>query len=137
MSRERNQDDQAGAVEVTRSEEELHVTTQPQEAGQVRARKVADTYHVEEAVARDVEHADVERVAATPTDSGQVETLPDGSISIPLFEEQLVVEKRLVVRERVILRKYRTTQEHVVEADLRRERLEIEADPSISDRVTP
>ena len=31
-------------------------------------------------------------------DSGEVETLPDGSISIPVFEEQLVITKRLVVR---------------------------------------
>ena len=56
-----------------------------------------------------------------------METLPDGSISIPVFEEQLVVTKRLVVRERVIVRKHTVYEEQVVTADLRRERLEVEA----------
>jgi uncharacterized protein (TIGR02271 family) len=64
-----------------------------------------------------------------------VETLPDGSISIPVFEEQLVVEKRLVVRERVVIRKYRETRQERVEADLRRERVEVDADASVRDRV--
>jgi uncharacterized protein (TIGR02271 family) len=97
---------------------------------------VQDPYHVDEIVPRYVEHAEVERADAEPTDSGQVETLADGSISIPIFEEQIVIEKRLVVRERVILRKYRTTEEHRVEADLLRERLEIDASPDIADRVS-
>jgi stress response protein YsnF len=53
-----------------------------------------------------VEHAEVERQApADPSaDSGEVEVLPDGSLSIPVFEEELVVQKRLVVRERIIVR---------------------------------
>jgi uncharacterized protein (TIGR02271 family) len=121
---------------VTRSEEELRVDTSATEAGRVRARKVNDTYHVDQVVPREVEHAQMERVEVEAGDSGQVETLPDGSISIPVFEEQIVIEKRLVVRERVILRKYRTTEEHRVEADLRRERLEIDASPDIADRVS-
>lgn len=137
MTTNHDRPDQHDAAELTRADEELHVTTDRHEAGRLRARKVADTYHVDERIPRDVEHAEVERVDAEPTDSGEVETLPDGSISIPLFEEQIVFEKRLVVRERIILRKYRTTEEHRVEADLRSERLEIDADPSVSDRITP
>jgi len=121
---------------VTRAEEEVRVDTVLTEAGRVRARKVNDTYHVDEVVDREVEHGEMERADAGPNDSGQVETLPDGSISIPLFEEQIVIEKRLVVRERIILRKYRTTEEHRVEADLRREQLEIDTTPDIADRVS-
>jgi uncharacterized protein (TIGR02271 family) len=124
-----------GATEVVRSEEELRLGTEEVEVGRVRVRKVADHEHVEQVVSRDTEYADVERAQPDPVDSGEVETLPDGSLSIPLFEEQLVVEKRLVVRERVILRKYRVTDEHRVEADLRRERLEVDADNSIGDRL--
>jgi uncharacterized protein (TIGR02271 family) len=137
VSGDHDQPGEPDAVEVTRSEEELHVTTRARVAGEVRARKVADSYHVEELIPCDVEHAELERAPAEPTDSGQVETLPDGSISIPLFEEQIIVEKRLVVRERIILRKYRTTEARQVEADLRRERLEVDASPSVSDQITP
>ena len=64
-------------------------------------------------------------------DSGEVETLPDGSLSIPVFEEQIVVEKRLVVRERVVVRRTTVYEEQVVAADLRRERVEIETDGDV------
>jgi uncharacterized protein (TIGR02271 family) len=82
-----------------------------------------------------VEQAKLERQAARDGDSGEVEVLSDGSISIPVFEEELVIEKRLVVRERVIVRKHTVTEERQVEADLRRERVEVDADPEIADRV--
>jgi uncharacterized protein (TIGR02271 family) len=97
---------------------------------------VVDTEHVSQTVPRYVEHADVRRVAPNIVDSGQVETLPDGSISIPVFEERLVVEKRLVVTERVIIRKWSANEDQEVQAELRRERIEIEVDPEIGDRVS-
>src|SRR5436190_10394245 len=99
-------------TELTRHEEELHVETEPVQVGAVRARKRTDVEHVSEVVSRGAEDADVERVEAQAGDSGEIETLPDGSVSIPLFEEQIVVSKRLVVRERVIIRKRSTTEEH-------------------------
>ena len=52
--------------------------------------------------------------------------LADGSISIPLFEERLVVVKELVVRERVVVRKRTVTEHERIEAELRTERIEIE-----------
>ncbi len=129
----RNSPEEASLV---RSEEELDVGVFPVEAGSVRARKVVEHERVEEVVPRGIEHAKVERTPAVPGDSGEVKTLPDGSISIPVFEEQLVVEKRLVVRERIILRKHTVTEEHVVEADLRRERVEVDSDPQVRSRVS-
>ncbi len=36
-------------------------------------------------------------------DSGEVELNGDGSISVPIFEERLVVEKRLVVARRLLV----------------------------------
>jgi uncharacterized protein (TIGR02271 family) len=136
-SRHKGEDDELRpeGTELTRSEEELRIGTEEVEVGRVRARKVVEHDHVERIVPRDTEYADVERVDAEDADSGQVETLPDGSLSIPVFEEQLVVEKRLVVRERIIIRKYRVTEDHRVEADLRRERLEIESDDTVLDRL--
>jgi len=130
----REHDDETASI--VRSEEELRVGTERVEAGRVRARKVIDTQHVSQTVPRYVEHADVQRVAPNSVDSGQVETLPDGSISIPVFEERLVVEKRLVVTERVIIRKSSTIQNQEVQAELRRERIEIETDPEIAERVS-
>ena len=122
-------------AEVIRSEEELDVATTAREAGRVRARKVVEHEQVEQIVPVAVEHAASERVAALEGDSGQVETLPDGSMSIPVFEEQLVGEKRLVVRERIIIRKHTVYEDQRVTADLARERVEIEAEQAVGDRV--
>jgi uncharacterized protein (TIGR02271 family) len=136
VKRRRHSDEEAESPNVVRSEEELRVETTRHEVGRVRARKVIESEHITQVVPRAVEHADVERVAPQPGDSGQVETFPDGSMSVPVFEERLVVQKQLVVIERVIIRKQRTTEEHQIEADLRRERVEIDIDPEIADRTS-
>ena len=119
--------------EVVLSEEKLRTSTKTEKAGKVRAKKKVDVEKVDVRVDRGTEHADLDRVgvADAETDSGEVETLPDGSLSIPVFEEQIVVTKRLVVRERVIVRKHTVYEEHVVSADLRRERLEVEAEGDV------
>jgi len=117
--------------ELTRYEEELRPRAETEEAGAVRVRKRVETDAVEEQVPREVEQAELERVPVEDEDSGLVETLPDGSVSIPVFEEELVVTKRLVVRERVIVRKQTTVEQETVATELRKERVEIEADPGI------
>ena len=117
--------EEAAAV---RHEEELELGTQRYEAGSVRARKRVESEQVEPVEPRSVEYGDFERAPASDGDSGEIETLEDGSISIPLFEERLVVKKELVVRERVILRKRTVTEQNRIEAELRKERIEIEGD---------
>jgi len=125
----RPQDERERAAEVTVSQERLQVGTERVEVGSARAVKHVDVEQATARVERGTEQAEMERAAVddVDADSGEVETLPDGSISIPVFEEQLVVTKRLVVRERVILRKHTVNEEQVVSAELRRERLEVEA----------
>jgi len=118
--------------ELTRYQEELEVGARSEEAGTVRVRKQVESETVEERVPRDVEHAELEHVPVDGEDSGLVETLPDGSISIPVFEEEIVVTKRLVVRERVIVRKETQVEEETVTADVRREHVQIDADEGIS-----
>ena len=114
--------------DIIRHEEELRLGRRVEEIGAVRARKDVETERVEESVPRRVEHVDdLERIPAAEQDSGEVETLADGSISIPVFEEELVVTKRVVVRERVVVRKRTEVEDRRVEADLRRERVEIES----------
>jgi uncharacterized protein (TIGR02271 family) len=113
---------------VVRHEEELELATQEYEAGSLRARKRVETEQVEHVEPRSVEYGDVERAPASEGDSGEIETLEDGSISIPLFEERLVVSKELFVRERVIVRKRTVTEQHRIEAELRKEQIEVEGD---------
>lgn len=93
--------------------------------------KTAETERVAETVERSYEDAEIERVQAGENDSGEVETLPDGSVSIPILEEELVITKRLVVRERVVIRKRTITEQHQVEAELLKERVAISADPGV------
>jgi uncharacterized protein (TIGR02271 family) len=100
--------------------------------GFVRGRKRVDSHLVRELIPRDVEQVLLERAPPNEDDSGKIETLPDGSISIPVYEEELVVTKRIVLRERVIVRKEIVTHEQRVETELRRERVEVEADPGVT-----
>jgi stress response protein YsnF len=59
-------------------------------------------------------------------DSGEVEVLEDGALSIPVLEEEAVVTKRWVVRERIIVRKGVTTERHTVNETVRREVVDID-----------
>jgi len=122
----------ASEATVTRHEERASYSSEAHEAGRIHVRKHVDTYPVEQVVSRSTEQADTsERIAADEGDTGEVETLPDGSISIPVFEEVLEVTKRLVVRERVIVRKHTVVDEHVLRTELRRERVEVDADAGV------
>ena len=116
------------AAEVVVSEERLTTETVTEPGGTVRARKHIEVQPFSQQVQRGTEHAELETHPVVEGDSGQVLTLDDGSVSIPVFEEQIVVTKHLVVRERVVLRKHTVYEEHVVTADLRREHLEVTSD---------
>lgn len=111
-----------------RHEEELHLGKTIDTSDSVRLEKHVETEHVSEVHARQVEDASVERLEVGDMDSGEIETLPDGSISVPIFEERLVVTKQRFVRERVVIRKNTTTHDHVIDAELLKERIEVEGD---------
>jgi stress response protein YsnF len=116
-------------ADVVRHEEQLVVGTESV-ARVVRLRTEVRQDEVEETVPRRVEEFEpAGRAPAAEQDSGQIETLPDGSISIPILEEELVVTRRVVVRERIVLRKRVSVEQEVVRAELRGERLAIERDP--------
>ena len=117
---------------VVRHEEQAQVGTELHESGRIRVRKHVETVPVEEVVPRSVEHADIsERLPAEEGDSGEVITLEDGSVSIPVFEEVLVVTKKLVVRERVVVRKETVIDEYRLQTDLQREHVTVETDGDI------
>jgi hypothetical protein len=64
-----------------------------------------------------LEQGGIERVRVVGDDSGQIEILADGSVSIPLLEEQVVKTKRAVVRERIIVRKRTVTSRNAAAKD--------------------
>ena len=123
--------------ELVRHEEELVAGAEQQVAGHIRARKRVESERVERVEDRAVEYGEVERTSPHERDSGEIETLEDGSVSIPLFEERLVVTKELVVRERVIVRKRTVSERHRIDAELRKERIDIDVDDAIADDVEP
>ncbi len=127
---------EAEDASLVRHEETAALGKEPKELGALRARKRVETRKVSEPVPRQIEHFDdVERVAADEQDSGEVETLPDGSISIPVLEEELVVTKRTVVRERIVVRKRTETETQKVEAELRREHVDVDVDAAVDELV--
>ena len=108
---------------VIRHEEEAQVDKRWEGAGYGRIGRKVELNTLRADVPRLRQELAHERVPVDDDDSGEVETLPDGSISIPLFEEELVVTKQTVLRERVIVRKESVTEWETVEAELRRERV--------------
>jgi uncharacterized protein (TIGR02271 family) len=115
---------------LVRHQERLRITKGIEEIGTLRIRKEVEPAEIEGEVPRGLERAKVQRVAPGAEDSGEIETLPDGSVSIPVFEEELVISRRLVVRERIVVTKHTVYQPEHIREDVRRERVEIEGTES-------
>jgi uncharacterized protein (TIGR02271 family) len=129
---ERERETHASEDSLVRHDERLEIGRTPREVGAIRARKRVVSDEVDEEVPRSVEHFDdVERTGPREDDSGEVEILPDGSVSIPILEEELVISKRTVVRERVIVRKRTETTRERVETELRREKLDVDTEGDV------
>jgi photosynthetic reaction center H subunit len=110
-----------GEARMTRSEEELAIGKRDVRAGEVDVEKHVRTEHVRRPVTRRVEEVEVERRAAR----GRGE-IREEELRVPVSEEELVVEKRPRVREELIVRKRPVEETEQIEADLRREEIEIE-----------
>jgi uncharacterized protein (TIGR02271 family) len=111
-------------LRVQRSEEELRAGTREREAGgvQVRKRVHTDREHIE--VPTRHEEVSVERV---PVEGEATEAqIADDEVSIPVTEEEVVVEKRPVAKEEVRIRKDVVEDTEVVEEDVRREEVEVD-----------
>ncbi len=116
-------------------EERQRATQGLSQPGARRVGKNVSVKRVAEYFPRDVEDIEMEHIDPNEEDSGEIETLPDGSLSIPILEEELVITKRVVVRERIIIRKRIQKEQVLVEADLRKERVSIVADPEVELRT--
>jgi uncharacterized protein (TIGR02271 family) len=113
---------------VLRHEEEARPGKVWRTLGFLRGRKRVRVDRIGHWLPANAEQMITERVAVHDGDGGRIETLPDGSLSIPLYEEELVVTKRIVLRERVIVRKETVTRLKLVQAELRREHIDIDTD---------
>ena len=109
------------------SEEQLNIGKRQVQAGEVALHKTVETEHVTETVPLMREEVTIERhpIAAGSQASTDVEIGAD-EIRIPVMEEQAVVEKRTVATEEVVVNKRTVTENQTVEADLRRERVDVD-----------
>jgi uncharacterized protein (TIGR02271 family) len=108
-------------------EEQLVARKELRELGEVRVRTQVedvpgrlevDAYREEV----EIEHEPVGQVVSEREQPWE----EDGTLVVPIYEEQLVVTKRLILRERLHVRRIGTTERRLFEDTLRRERLVIE-----------
>jgi uncharacterized protein (TIGR02271 family) len=108
------------------SEEQLRVGKRQVQAGEVGLRKTVETEHVRESVPLIREEVTIERRPVSDVNASPNVEITEDQIRIPVMAEEAVVEKRVVAKEEVVARKEARTENQTVEADLRRERLEVD-----------
>ena len=113
-------------LRVQRSEEELLAGTREREAGSVKVRKRVRNYRERVEVPTRREEVSVERVPV----SGEATEAQIGAdeVSVPVVEDEVVVQKKPVVKEEIRVRKDVVHERQIVEEDVRREEVDIEDD---------
>jgi uncharacterized protein (TIGR02271 family) len=111
---------------ITRSEEELAIGKRPVAAGEVQLRKTVETEHRTENVPVMREEVTVERRPVDkPLNAAGIE-IEEDEIRIPITEEEVIVDKKPVVKEEILLKKHAVEDTKKVEADLRKERVDVD-----------
>ncbi|MDO4919482.1 PRC and DUF2382 domain-containing protein [Kocuria sp.] len=127
-----DQDRRAAAGEdasVIRHEERLNVGTQEREAGHARLRKYVVTDHETVDVPVEREEVTVERTPLNGTDAhAGTGRIGEEEVEVTLHEERPVVEKEAVAVEEVGLNKQTVRETQHVEADVRKEQVDVETD---------
>jgi uncharacterized protein (TIGR02271 family) len=111
-------------LRVQRSEEELRAGTREREAGAMRVRKRVRTDREQVRVPTRREEVSVERVPVDQEGTGA--EIGEDEVSVPVVEEEVVVDKRPVVKEEIRVRKDVVEDEEVVEEDVRKEEVEVD-----------
>lgn len=115
-----------GEARLTLSEEQLAIGTREAQAGEVSIRKDVVTEHVRESVPLRHDEVTVERrPISDPLRAGDAR-ISEEEIRVPVMEEEAVVQKRVVPQEELVVRKREVVEEETVEADLRRERADVD-----------
>jgi uncharacterized protein (TIGR02271 family) len=125
----RNEDDDE--LRVQRAEEELRAGTREREAGKVNVRKRVRTDREQVRVPKRHEEVSVDRVPVNEEGSGA--QIGEGEVSVPVVEDEVVVEKRPVAKEEIRVRKEVVRDEEIVEEDVRKEEIDVD-DQTISRR---
>jgi uncharacterized protein (TIGR02271 family) len=113
-------------LRVQRSEEELLAGTREREVGSVNVRKRVRTDRERIEVPTRREEVSVERVPVR----GEASEAQIGAdeVSVPVVEDEVVVQKKPVVKEEIRVRKDVVHERQIVEEDVRREEVDIEDD---------
>ena len=115
-------------MRLTLNEEQLAVGKRQVEAGEVGIHKTVETQHVHENV--QVRHEEVEverRPISDPLAAGAGQIIEtEDEIRIPLYAEEVVVEKRVVPTEELVVRKREVVETEGVDTTLRRETAQVE-----------
>ena len=117
---------------MTVSREELSVGKRQVQAGEAYLRKTVETEHVRESVPLMHEEVTIERHPISGTAGVNATIGQDAEIRVPLMAEEAVADKRIVGEEEVVLRKHQVEEQRTVEADLRRERVDVVDGTSVS-----
>ena len=116
----------AGEQRMTLSEEQLNVGKRQVQAGEVELHKRVETEHVREQVPVTREEVTVERRPLSGAEAANARIGESQDIRVPVMREEAVAEKRAVAKEQVLVRKRQVTENQTVEADLRRERVDVD-----------
>ena len=119
-------------LRVQRSEEELRAGTREHEAGEVGVSKTVRTERERLEVPTRREEVTVDRVSVEG-EASEAE-IGDDEVSIPVTEEEVVVEKRPVAKEEVRIRKDVVEDTEVVEEDVRKEEVDVDDQSGRLDR---
>ncbi len=110
---------------LTLSEEQLAVGKREREVGEVEIGKRVETEHVRQAVSVSHEEVEIERRPIDAMHATGAAEIREEHLSVPVRAEEVVAEKRVVPREEIVARKRQGVEERPVEAELRREEVEV------------
>jgi uncharacterized protein (TIGR02271 family) len=118
-----------GDASVTRSEEELRITTHRRETHRARLRKRVVTEMVTKTVPVRREEVSLEYEPITADDDGRPSPGLEGTGGrwMVLYEEEVVISTRRVATERVRLVTHKITENREISEELRKEQIEINA----------
>lgn len=108
-------------------EETLEPQVLRRQVGEVLIHKSVETHTLRNEVDLEREHVSLEEMAVQEyVEEKRDPWYEDGMLVIPIYEEVLVTERRLMLTKLVRVRHEVTTETAVIEADVRREVLDVE-----------
>lgn len=108
--------------------EELQAERKERQAGEVRVRKEVVTENQQVSVPVTREEVHVDRIPASGAEQPGDAAFREGTVSVPVREEEVEIKKRPVVKEEVRVSRTRRQEERRADAEVRHEEARIEQD---------